>query len=335
MKRKLKNIRKIKDVNFERSLIVTLSFILLVNIIYFSKNFIYSKEDILNNANHYYMENKYFQSARYFAKAIEIGVANNEDYRTYANVLIKIGNYKEALKVLKQSLNKEPNNAETYFLIGDTYYQRAVAIKNYTDCVKAIESLEKAVEINPYLEKAYLLAGTVYRMSGMQNDARGVYRKAILTGNFSNVGFNNLIGHTFSEEGRYKEAISYYERAIKNDSNFAASYCYLGDMYVELGDMQLAIEQYNKAKEINADYIVSYIKLADIYIELGQNINVILLCEAALNINPENPQANYFIGKAYSNLKQKNTAVEYFKKAAYYGSDKAIDELINIGIDLR
>jgi tetratricopeptide (TPR) repeat protein len=328
--------KKIKpDMNFKISVAITLCYILALGIVYFVRNSGYSQDVIIQKANSYYINEQYFFAARYYGKALELSSGSAELFKNYGVTLSKLGHYDAAIKYLKNSIEIDVYNPETYYCLGNAYYLKACETNNKEDFLQAAKYLEKALGIAPDAEKYYLLAGLSYRACGMQENARAWYRRALLSGNFSQAGFYNLIGHTFREEERYKEALSYYKRAVEADYSFVAAYCNMGDMFVKMNDNESALKYYSKSIEINPDFIVSYIKTGDIYYEEKNYENAVDWYLKALIVNPDSDKANYLLGMAYKAMGKQSEAVEYFQKAAYCGSDDAVYELRNIGIDLR
>ncbi|MDR1196410.1 MAG: tetratricopeptide repeat protein [Endomicrobium sp.] len=327
--------KKKTDKNLLFSIIFTFCFILAGAGVYVYKNSGYSKEVILQKANTYYINEQYFMAAKYYAKAVELKADGAEMHRNYAIALTKLSNYDSAVKNLKISSEIDPYNADTYYYLGNALYLKAQSANSSDKFLQAAEYLEKAATLSPETEKAYLLIGLCYRSVGMQENARAWYRRALLSGNFSQSGFYNLIGHTFREEERYKEAAGYYKRAIESDMGFVAAYCNLGDMYLKMNDANGALANYEKAIDINPEYISAYLKIGSVYAGQDNYDEAIPFYLRALQINPDNDKANYLLAMAYKSIGRNGEAVEYLKTAAYRGSDEAIYELRNIGIDLR
>ncbi|MDR1940914.1 MAG: tetratricopeptide repeat protein [Endomicrobium sp.] len=323
------------DKNFVISAIITICFIAGLAGVYYLRNLGYSKDVILQKANNYFINERYFMAAKYYDKSYDLGASGAEFFRNYGIVLSKLGNYSSAEKYFQHSLEADGSNSETYYCLGDAFYQKAVNSNNKDDFLQAARYLEKAISLAPDVEKSYLLIGLCYRSCAMQENARAWYRRALLSGNFSQSGFYNLIGHTFREEERYLEAASYYKRAMESDYSFVAAYCNTGDMYVKLNDNASALTYYNKAIAVNPDFIVSYIKIGSIYFDQKLYNEAISWYLKALSVNPDSDKANYMLGLSYKEIGRINDAVEYLKKAAYCGSDDAIYELRNIGIELR
>ncbi|MCL2145230.1 MAG: tetratricopeptide repeat protein [Endomicrobia bacterium] len=327
--------KKKADMNLRFSIVFTVCFLLACAGVYIYVNSGYSKDVILQKANGYYFNEQYFMAAKYYAKAIELRAENADLYRNYGISLTKLSNYDSAVKYLKLSAEIAPSNPEIFYSLGNALYMKAQTSNNSEKFLQAAEYFEKAAELDPEMEKAYLLIGLSYRSVGMQENARAWYRRALLFGNFSSAGFQNLIGHTFKEEERYKEAANHYKKAIDSDLGFVAAYCNLGDMYLKMNDTQAALDYYEKAADINPEYIVPYLKTGAVYAEQNNYDEAIPLYLRAIQINPDNDKANYLLAMAYKNIGRNAEAVKYLKKAAYRGSDEAIYELRNIGIDLR
>lgn len=327
--------RKKIDKNLRFSIIFTLCFLLASAGVYIYKNSGYSKDVILQKANGYYINEQYFMAVKYYAKAIELKADGADIYRNYGIALTKLSNYTSAIKYLKLSIELDAYNPETYFCLGNVLYLKAQSLNNAEKFQQAVEYLEKAATLSPEMEKAYLLIGLCYRSIGMQENARAWYRRALLSGNFSQAGFYNLIGHTFREEERYKEAASYYKRAIDSDMAFVAAYCNLGDMYIKMNDDKTALSYYEQAADINPNYLTAYLKIGSVYAGQSNYDRAIPFYLRALHINSDNDKANYLLGMAYKNIGRSAESVEFLKIAAERGSDEAIFELRNIGIELR
>lgn len=327
--------KKKADLNLRFSVICTICFLLACAGVYMYVNSGYSKDVIVQKATGYYINEQYFMAAKYYAKALELKAEGADLYRNYGIALTKLANYDSAVKYLKLSSEADPYNSETLYCLGNSLYLKAQISNSSDKFLQAVEYLEKATTLSPEMEKAYLLIGLCYRSIGMQENARAWYRRALLSGNFSPAGFYNLIGHTFREEERYKEAAGYYKRAIDSDLAFVAAYCNLGDMCLKMNDTQGALDNYAKAADINPEFIAPYLKTGAVYAEQNNYDEAIPLYLRALQINPDDDKANYLLGIAYKSIGRNTDAVEYFKKAAYRGSDEAIYELRNIGIDLR
>lgn len=198
--------------------------------------------------------------------------------------------------------------------------------------MQAVEYIEKGIELNPDSEKLYLLAGLCLRAVGLYEKARDFYNKALTSNKFNKAGFYNLIGNTFDEEGNYKKAAAYYEKASKYDNSFVAAFCNMGDMFVKMNDYESALQNYQKALEIDGKFIVPYIKIASLYYYKDDFAKSSREALKALKINTADNEANYILGMSYKKLGKYKESLEYFKKAAFYGNDKAVKEIKRLNV---
>jgi len=341
--KKIKNILKriyaifedIKDKNLRVSVIITLCVIFAGALIYGVKNIGYSKIVLLKKADDYYVQEHYFKAAQYYSKAADLDRNNPEIYFAYASALVKTGNFDAAIKNFKKVLDINPGNAEAYYALGDAYCRKAALGNNASEYDNAEAALAKAIEAAPNMEKAYVLMGECLRANAKTDEARFWYSKALTVKGFDKAGFYNLIGHTFFEEKKYKEASDYYGKAVAANPSFVAAYCNLGDMLVKMGDDQNAIETYAKAADVNWKSAIAYVKMAEIYYKRVEYDSVLDMCVKALSVNPEDAKANYLTGMVYRTWGRESQGIDYLKRAAYYGSDEAVVELRNAGVDLR
>jgi tetratricopeptide (TPR) repeat protein len=68
---------------------------------------------------------------------------------------------------------------------------------------------------------------------------------------------HNNIADLYELQGRWKEAIEHYHKALQISPNLAASYAGLGDLYRKNGVWAKAVENYQKAVELDSTDILS------------------------------------------------------------------------------
>jgi tetratricopeptide (TPR) repeat protein len=319
---------KIYDKNLNHSVIITMCFIAIMGCIYFIRNLNYQKKYLLQKANEYYFKEEHFRAAKYFSKALSFNIADIEVYKKYGTSLLKLGNYSLAAKYFRLASSIDAYDEDAYYFLGDALYRKGLCENGGKESfVEAIEYIEKAVELNPNSDKLYLLAGLCCRAGGLYEKARAFYNKALSSDNFNKAGFYNLIGNTFDEEGNYKEAVLYYEKAVASDNSFVAAFCSIGDMFLKMNDYESALQNYQKAVEVDEKFVPAYIKIANLYYDKNDFTQAIVMAFKVLKINPQDNSANYSIGMSYKRLGKDKESLEYLKKAAFYGNDKALKEI--------
>lgn len=274
-------------------------------------------------------------------------------YDEYALLYDNMGNYSEALSLLKEALEikqktlkrEHPDNVQSYGSIGLIYYE-------LTEYDKALEYLNEALEIadkiwsGPFSFKAdiYNNLGLVYRSKGDYPKAEDLYgralciREEIYTPDHPMVlATKNNIAQVYASEEKYSEAISLFETVIREyrgnsteDSAFLATvYDNLSTAYREMERYEDAIgictEGLNIRKNIygerSLDYAISLNNLALIYYEMGALNDAADLFSEALAIKKETlPEIHgqisigYFnLGLVYDKLHRDNEALENYR----------------------
>jgi Flp pilus assembly protein TadD len=300
--------------------------------LYFIRDLNYSKEYLLQKANEYYSAEKYFRAARYFAKAMKLNVSDPQVYKKYGNSLLKLGNYTLAIEYFKLAASIDFYDPDAYYFLGNALYRKALETNDKEAFIKAVEYIEKGIELNPDLEKLYFLAGLCCKRGGFYEKARSFYNKALTSDKFNKANLYNLIGNTFEEEGNYKDAALYYEKAVSHDDSFVLAFCSKGDMFLKINDYESALKNYQKATEIDVNFIVPYIKMANIYYYRNDFVKAAKQSLKALKINPEDNNANYILGMSYKQLGNGKNSLRYLKKAVLYGNDNAVKEIKRLNV---
>lgn len=128
---------------------------------------------------------------------------------------------------------------------------RGVALNNEGEYLKAIEILNKAIEIDPNLALAY-----------------------------------NNRGWSYLELGQYEQAISDCNKAIDLDPRLALAYSNRGLAYVKLSHYEQALADCNKAIDLNPNLALAYTNRGQAYIGLGKYDEAIADFDKALRLDP-------------------------------------------------
>jgi len=108
-----------------------------------------------------------------------------------------------------------------------------------------------------------------------------------------------LRGYSYQESGMYSEAVEYYQKAIRLESDFLEAFINLGVAYYQLGKYSKAIDAYEKALYLDPHSSSLYNKLGSAYIIHGRFTNALESFKKATEIEPENPVSHYNLGIAY------------------------------------
>lgn len=149
------------------------------------------------------------------------------------------------------------------------------------NCKKAIEFLEKAVQIDPENEKALFLLGAAYSKLGLSHIKSIEHSDAIES-------FSKTIE-------KYQKAHKINPNNEKTISNLGISYLNLGAVYLDIGNSLFNSKKYNEANS-------NFNKAIEIY-------------QKAIEFIPKNEAPALESGKAYSNLGVSHLKLKEFKEA--------------------
>jgi len=156
-------------------------------------------------------------------------------------------------------------------------------------------------------------------------------------------------GYALAESGKYRDAISFYNKAIDADPKYAAAYSVRGWAYYKIGDYQSALKDYgraldlkpnflsalanrsetlwgmrqydkalvhaNRAIELAPDYARAYVVRALIYLYMRDNVNAIENCNKAIELNPKSAYAYLYRGSAYRDIGRYEEAFKDYQKS--------------------
>ncbi|MEW6260056.1 MAG: tetratricopeptide repeat protein [Thermodesulfobacteriota bacterium] len=118
------------------------------------------------------------------------------------------------------------------------------------------------------------------------------------------------------EQGRPKEAIEWYKKAIRLNPNNVLAYSKLARAFRQMGQPQQAIETYESLIAVQPDYAPALNNLAYLYWKTGRPIDRALqLAERALRGMPDQPQILDTLGCIYMDLGAVTTAEGYLNRA--------------------
>ena len=145
----------------------------------------------------------------------------------------------------EQLAQRFPDNYYAYLLLGSAYRAK-------DEVNKAMESYQRAVEINPNLSDAYVGLAATYWISGKVDDAIKYFKKAIEI-NPKDVAAHFNLGLLYENIEQIDEAIALYEKTIGIDPHFTDVYVTLGDLYSEKGEKDKAIKTYERVIELDPE----------------------------------------------------------------------------------
>ncbi|MFQ5843653.1 MAG: tetratricopeptide repeat protein [Planctomycetota bacterium] len=168
---------------------------------------------------------------------------------------------------------------------------------------KAIESIHKALEIDPALAEAYNLLGVIYLQQSDFKMAAENLRRAVEMDPYYTDAHNHL-GVAYKELGKYDRAREQFETALKDASYRTREKIYLnlGYLYLKQGRGQDAVRAFGQAVALDPDYARAFLGLGRAYRLTGQGDLAGQAFRRVLELGPDTPEAatarQYLDGRA-------------------------------------
>jgi tetratricopeptide (TPR) repeat protein len=204
--------------------------------------------------------------------------------------LMKIGGYQHAISYFQRCLKERPDYAPAWQLLGSSY-------KVLHRHEEAIEAYENAMELDPGSTKYQKNIADVYLVMG---------NKALY------------------KEGRYQEAIQYYDRTLKIIPRHLNAWFAKGIAYRKLGAYRNATACFLRVVEIDPQNAHAYYEMGQL-LEKGENMEEAVRCYLeAIRSDPSHTDAMYKLGNILTTIGDFRSAIEYFDRIIEKKPDSSV-----------
>jgi tetratricopeptide (TPR) repeat protein len=180
--------------------------------------------------------------------------------------------YEESMKTIDKVLKQDPQNAMGYFLFGMNF-------KESGDTIRAINSFQKAVELDAELIDAWLNLGQLYE----------------------------AIGDPLAER--------YFDNAIRIAPDDVIALHSKADYLSNQNDLEGAIELYRKMISIDPQYEVAYFNSGLIFLDMDSIAQAKNQFDLTLKMSPTHIRAYYYRGLSKEMLGDTEAAISDYKQA--------------------
>jgi tetratricopeptide (TPR) repeat protein len=243
-----------------------------------------------------------------------------EDYNV---ILYKNGTSVEYINLAKEFISKNEHQKalescnkaiEVNPKSNEAYFYKANAYLSQNEPEKAIENYKKAIELSPKNDQAYYNIGIAYRMLEQHEKAIENYKKAIELNPKNSQAYCN-IGIIYNEIEQFDQALENLEQAIKLDSNDDKAYGTIGLVFNNIKQFDKALENIQQAIKLNPNVEQHYNNLGIAYGGLKQFEKEIESYKKAIEVKPKYDKAFLNMGITYQELNNYEKAIESYKKA--------------------
>ncbi len=168
-------------------------------------------------------------------------------YLRLGRMQLEQGSTMQAIESMHKAIDRDPKMVEAYNFLGLIYLTN-------TEFDKAIKQFEKAVRINRYFTDARNNLGIALRQAGHLERAEEEFQVALKDGNYRSPEKIYLnLGHVYLDQGRNRDAIESFRRALEIEPEYLLGLMGLGRAYGATGQVDLAEQAYRKVVSIAPD----------------------------------------------------------------------------------
>lgn len=135
---------------------------------------------------------------------------------------------------------------------------------------------------------------------------------------------HHYVAAKLQKEGKYKEVIERYNKALSIDPKFALAYTGRGVAYHGLGQYEKAIEEHTEAIRINPENATFYYNRGRSFQELSKHQQALDDFEEAIRINPNNAKLYHSRGSVFQQLSKHQQAIKDFNNAIRLNPKEAL-----------
>jgi tetratricopeptide (TPR) repeat protein len=185
-------------------------------------------------------------SIAFLQKAVQIDPLHNEAHRQLASILIESGRDLDALNLLRELLQRQPEDLSTRI-------QLATALLRTANYSEALLQYQHATALSPQNAELYNDQCVVLHHLGRLQEAVAAGETALRLNPQLPLAYFNL-GNVYCDLGDHTTACGFYARATYLNPTHAESFYNLANAQVELNKVADAIKNYDQALIIRPNY---------------------------------------------------------------------------------
>lgn len=192
-----------------------------------------------------------------FDFAIAINPMYTSPFINKANIFIKKGNNREAIKIYEELISLDRDNVQNYYLIGECY-------EKTNHIIMALEYYNKAVEIDETYADAWFGIGNIY--AGLNQHSRCItYFEKAIEYDEENPDFWYNLGVAQLKNNQYHNALFAFERVLLIDKYDAEAWVEQAKILILQNKLNDAVSILSKAYHYNSDSASVNYQLAIVY----------------------------------------------------------------------
>jgi tetratricopeptide (TPR) repeat protein len=216
---------------------------------------------IRNIAAIYRVTDKYDLALLEYEYGEKLGFLDSIFYTNYANLLVQLGRYEEALSKASKALESNPQSLRSWSIVSECNQY----LGNYQ---QALIAINKAVEIDNHQDFKFRQIFLLLQI-GKQFEAKDRLLEIMESG-LDTLKLNLLAANVFQGTGEYELANSFYKKAIDHDPLNPETYLNRGVLKATILDYEGAIDDTRKCIELDPENTEAHFHLAIYLLTLGK-----------------------------------------------------------------
>jgi tetratricopeptide (TPR) repeat protein len=214
--------------------------------------------------------------------------------------------FAEAAKHLELAAKAEPDNIRLRQVLA----QSCLWAKQF-DC--ALEEFRQIEQRDPNSAAVHVLTGEALDGMGKTAEAIVEFQEAVKSSpQDPNLHFG--LGYLYWKLKQYDEAATAFKGELAVDPENGQALAYLGDIEMKKNNPKGALPLLKRALQSRNDIRIAYVDLGAILTEQGQYPAAIAALKRAVELDPEQPDAHYRLGRAYQATANQAAAQKEFAK---------------------
>ena len=240
--------------------------------------------------------------------------------------LHQAGKTRQAEALYRQSLNKNPNNADTNNVFG------LLCIQTHR-FEAATKLIRRALTTQPGNPQSHYNLAIAFNALGDTAEAEKNFRKAVSLAPQNFEALNSL-AVILRRQGKLDDAVKKLKSTLQINPFYAEAHCNLGMTLQDMGEANQAWSSFSRAIEINPDMIEAHTGLAELSIDQGQFDAAMSHIKQALKTSPGYSEGHNTLGIVLNKQGKTADAIASFKHAAELSPNNA-EALLNLGMTLE
>lgn len=272
-----------------------------------TNNVLFFDSNEFENIIHHYLDNGKIALAK---KAIKLGLEQHPTSTNLKLFRIEVHVFENKLELADELLNAlyeiEPSNEEVFI-------QKANILSKQDKHEKAIQTLEKALELAEESADLYSLIGMEYLFLDKFEEAKTNFMRCLEADNQDYSALYNII-YCFDFLEQNNEAIDYLNTYINSNPYCQVAWHQIGKQYFSLKDYPKALTSFDFAIISDEVFIGAYLEKGKVLEKLKRFEEAIENYKITLALDDPTSFALLRIGKCYEKLGINDLAVQHYYK---------------------